>query len=214
LKKTIGSSKHRDILRIEINGPCRHGDTHLTSLVIATLRFSFAENRVNKRHGDFSSTLQSLADSAQTKWRGGANQMERPSELFLIGAVMLLGFALVERFISPSTLGFSISWHGTGYVFPPASISVAQATALYFFATIYSLWMLPFNRTAMLWHFWLTIAGITVFWLSFYRAASTLPDWRAAVWAAFISPAVVLLTQVLFVWNLVQAIFKMPRLHS
>jgi hypothetical protein len=134
--------------------------------------------------------------------------------MFVIGALILLGFALVARFINPSVLGISITWRDTGYVLPPSTISIALATALCFFATIYSLWMLPFNRTAMRWHFWLTSIGIAVFWLSLYRAGSGLPNSRTAVWAVFVTPAVVLLTQVIFVWNLFQAIFKMPRLHS
>jgi len=98
------------------------------------------------------------------------------SEMFVIGALVLLGFALVARFINPSPLGISITWRGTGFVLPPSTISIALATALCFFATIYSLWMLPFSRTAMLWHFWLTSIGIGVFWLAFYRAGSALPN--------------------------------------
>jgi hypothetical protein len=132
-------------------------------------------------------------------------------EMFVIGALVLLGFSLVARFTNPSVLGISITWRGTAYVLPPSAISVALATALCFFATIYSLWMLPFSRTAILWHFWLTAIGIGVFWLALYRAGSALPNSRTAVWAVFVSPAVVLLTQVIFVWNLLQAIFKMPR---
>ena len=140
--------------------------------------------------------------------------MDRPSELFVISAIILLGFALVARFINPSGLGIFITWRSTAYILPPSSISIAMATALCLFAAIYSLWMLPFNRTGILWHFWPTAIGIGVFWLSFYRAGSTLPHSRTAVWAVFMSPAVVLLTQVVFVWNLIQAIFKMPRLHG
>jgi hypothetical protein len=138
----------------------------------------------------------------------------KASEMFVIDALILLGFALVARFINPSGLGISISWRGAGYVLPPSTISIALATVLCFFGTIYSLWMLPFSRTAMLWHFWLTSIGIGAFWLSFYRAGSALPNSRTVVWAVFVSPAVVLLTQMIFVWNLLQAIFKMPRLHS
>ena len=101
---------------------------------------------------------------------------ERPAELFVISAVILLGFALFARFIGPSGLGVSITWRGTGYVFPPGSVCIVLATALCFFATTYSLYMLPFSRTATLWHFWLTSIGIVVFWLSFYRGASAKPD--------------------------------------
>lgn len=138
----------------------------------------------------------------------------KASEMFVIEALILLGFALVARFINPSASGISITLRGAGYVLPPSTISIALATALCFFATIYSLWMLPFSRTATQWHFWLTSIGIGIFWLSFYRAGSALPDSRVAVWAVFVSTAVVLLTQVIFVWNLLQAIFKMPRLPS
>jgi hypothetical protein len=45
--------------------------------------------------------------------------IERPSELFVISTVILLGFALFARFISPSGLGISITWRGAGYVLPP-----------------------------------------------------------------------------------------------
>jgi hypothetical protein len=138
----------------------------------------------------------------------------KASDLFAITAFVLLGFALVARFINPTPLGISIAWRGTGYVIPPEAISIALATALCFCATIYSLWMLPFSRTAMLWHFWLTAIGIAVFWLSFYRTGSTVSDSRTAVWAVFVTPIVVVLTQVIFVWNVLQAIIKMPRPHS
>jgi len=102
----------------------------------------------------------------------------KASEMFVIGALVLLGFALVARSINPSPLGISITWRGTGYVLPPSTISIALATALCFFATIYSLWMLPFSRRAMLWHFWLTSIGIGVFWLAFYRGSPHAGDLR------------------------------------
>jgi hypothetical protein len=106
------------------------------------------------------------------------------------------------------------AWRNTGYVLPPSTICIALATALCFFATIYSLWMLPFNQTATLVHFWLTAFGIGVFWLAFYRAGTTLPNSRTALWVVFAAPAMVLLTQIIFVWNLIQAVFKVPRLRS
>jgi hypothetical protein len=136
--------------------------------------------------------------------------MGRSSELFVIAAVMLLVFSLIARFISPSSLGISIPWRGTGYILPPGSISVGLATLLCFFATIYSFWMLPFNRTATMWHFGLTALGILVFWVAFYFA----PNSRTAMWMVFAAPAAVLLAQSIFVWNLVQALCGMPRLHS
>jgi hypothetical protein len=62
------------------------------------------------------------------------DMMERPSELFVINAVILLGLALFARFISPSGLGISITWRDTGYALPPGSIYTALATAFCFFA--------------------------------------------------------------------------------
>jgi hypothetical protein len=77
----------------------------------------------------------------------------RPSELFVMSAIVLLVFALITLFTSSSVAGLSITWRGTGYVLPPSSLCTGLATALCFFATTYSLWMLPFNRSAALWHF-------------------------------------------------------------
>ena len=62
----------------------------------------------------------------------------KASELFVISALILLGFSLVARFISPSGLGISIAWRGSGYVLPPSSICIALATTSCFFASIYA----------------------------------------------------------------------------
>jgi hypothetical protein len=136
--------------------------------------------------------------------------MGRPSELLTASALILLAFALLARYMHSSIhiAGISIPWRGTICLLRPSSICVAQATAFCFLATIYSLWMLPFNRTASLWHCWLTVIGVAVFWFSFYRAASTQMNSRTAIWAVFITPAVILLIQIVFVWNVVNAIFK------
>jgi hypothetical protein len=117
-------------------------------------------------------------------------KMGRSSELFVIAALMLLVFSLIARFISPSALGISITWRGTGYVLPPGLISIAFATLLL--------------------HFGLTALGILVFLVAFYLAQNS----RAAVRMVFAAPAGVLLVQSIFVWNLLHAVFRAPRLHS
>jgi len=66
-------------------------------------------------------------------------------------------------------LGVSVAWRGTGYVMPPGAISIAIATALCFCATVYSLWMLPFGRKAVFWHFWLTMIVLSS-WFRFQRS--------------------------------------------
>ena len=134
----------------------------------------------------------------------------KATELFVIVALILLVFALLARFISPSGLGVSITWGGAGYVLPPSFVCIVLATMLCFIASIYSLWMLPFNPTATWWHFSLTTIGIGAFWLAFYR----VPNSRTALWVFFAAPAAILLIQVIFVWNLIQAIYRMPQLHS
>jgi hypothetical protein len=153
--------------------------------------------------------LRQSTPSAQTSNLGG--EMKTP-ELFVIVALILLVFALVTRFISPSGLGITITWRATAYGFPPSFVCIALATMLGFFATIYSLWMLPFNSTATWWHFSLTTIGIGVFWVALYQ----VPNSRTAVWAAafFGAPAAILLTQVIFIWNFIQAIFRMQRPHG
>lgn len=134
----------------------------------------------------------------------------KATEMFVMVALTLLVFALTARFMSSSALGVSIAWGGTRYVLPPSFICVVLATMLCFIASIYSLWMLPFNHIATWWHFSLTTIGIGVFWLAFYQ----VPASRTAIWAVFAAPAAILLTQAIFVWNVIQAIIRMPRLHS
>lgn len=136
----------------------------------------------------------------------------RASELFVISALFFLVFALFAR--SPATLGISFRWRGTGYVLSTYTVWLVMATLLCFFGAIYSLWMLPFNQTATFVHFWLTLIGMGAFWLAFYRLGATLADSRPALWIAFAAPAIILLAQLIFVGNLVQAIVKGPHLHS
>ena len=45
----------------------------------------------------------------------------KASELFAMGALILLVFALVTRFIRSSGLGIGIPFHGTGYILPPSN---------------------------------------------------------------------------------------------
>ena len=140
--------------------------------------------------------------------------MKRPPDLFVVSALLLLVFALSARFISPSVSGIMTHWRGTLYVFSPSSICIALATMLCFFATIYSLSMLPFNQTLSLWHFWLTSLGIAVFLSALYLPTANLPGSGTALWTVLVSPVMVLFVQVLFVWNFIQAILRMPQPRS
>ena len=50
-----------------------------------------------------------------------------------------------------------------------------------------------------------------MFSLAFYLATSNLSGSRAALWTVLLSPAVILLVQVLFVWKFIQAILRIPK---
>jgi hypothetical protein len=138
--------------------------------------------------------------------------MERPSELFAISALILVAIGLLARLVFAPGLGVSISWNRTGYVLPPSMVCYAIAAALCFFAVVYSLWMVPFNRTATLVHFWTTTAGTAAFLVAFYRLGSNPSSVRPTVWLVFGVPVAVALAQVIFVWNFVQALARSPKL--
>jgi hypothetical protein len=142
--------------------------------------------------------------------------MMRPAELFAIAATALLIF----RFVGPvftSPVFLDIHFRGTAYAFSPESVYLVMASFLCFYAFAYSLWILPLNRGAGLWHFWLTISAIAVFWVCFY-----LPPWLlegkshsgfgyGAVVGWFVSLLVLLLAQIIFVLNFALAIGKALR---
>ncbi len=149
--------------------------------------------------------------------------MTRIPEMFAIGAIVLLVFALFSRFIGPP-VSISVQWRGTGYLFPPASVGIAFATFLCLFAAVYSIWMVPMSEKWAMWHFWLTSVGIGMFWLSFYRLVPVLSDparatklsglTAAAAWGQIISIAVLLMAQAIFILNFIQAIAKTQRFRS
>jgi len=95
--------------------------------------------------------------------------LSRPAEFFVVAAIGLLVFALLSRFLVPSeVLGVSLGLHRMGYVFSLASVCVFMAAFLCVFAAIYSFWILPMNQKVAMWHFWLTAAGIAIFWFGLY----------------------------------------------
>ena len=144
--------------------------------------------------------------------------MPRASELFAwcAIAVLLCGFGF--RFVLPPNLGMTIHIRDSAYMFPPTSVCVWIAALLCVVASIYSLYMLPLNRTAALWHFWLTSVGVGLFWLSFYRLALMFshsegnPQLRglnaAAAWSQLASAALFVVGQLVFLGNLVRAVAK------
>ena len=170
----------------------------------------------NECNGDVAPTIGTCrVDGAScTLFRVERLQMERPSELFAISALILVATGLPARFVFAPGLGVSVDWNRTGYVLPPSIVCYAMAAVLCFFAVIYSLWMVPFNRTATLVHFWTTTVGTAAFLVAFNRLGSNPSNIRPTIWLVFVVPVLVALAQVVFVWNLVQALAKSPRLPS
>jgi hypothetical protein len=92
-----------------------------------------------------------------------------------------------------------------------ATRGVSDAHDVSFVATIYSLWMLPTNQKAEMWHFWLTAAAIGAFWASFSRMiAAGTPHASATnalvIWGQLAAVAVFLIAQLVFVANVVLAL--------
>lgn len=136
--------------------------------------------------------------------------MKRPAEFFSVLAIAILVLGQVLRFIAPNFY-VAMQWHGRGYAFPPFAASVVITTFLCFVASIYSLWMLPMNQKAEMWHFWLTAAAIGVFWASFsgiLAAGASHASATAAlvIWGQLAAVAVFLIAQLIFVANLVLAL--------
>jgi hypothetical protein len=145
--------------------------------------------------------------------------MPLASELFAWCAIAVLLFGFGVRLVLPRNLSMTIHIRDTAYMFPPTSVCVWIATLLCVVASIYSLSMLPLNRTAALWHFWLTSVGLGLFWLSFYRLALMFSHYSegtsplrglnaAAAWSQLISAALFVVGQLIFLGNLVRAVAK------
>src|SRR5690349_7514306 len=134
--------------------------------------------------------------------------MTRPAELFAIAAATLLFFRWVGPiFGGPAEL--SIQFRGAYYVFPPSFAALVMATFLCAFATVYSLRVLPFNLKASLWHFWLTVVAIAVFWICFslmgvLNSRTSAVGYLAGGW--FAALLVALLAQLIFAVNLMYAV--------
>ena len=143
--------------------------------------------------------------------------MSRSTMLLTIAAMGLLGFAFFCRYVGPSDF-LIFSFRSQGYSFPPESVCVFMATFLCFFAAIYSFYLVPMNQTAALWHFWLTVGGICVFWIGFYWFKALVrgghsPELQGANQAAAVvwvsSFVVISIAQGIFATNLISGIVRL-----
>jgi hypothetical protein len=135
--------------------------------------------------------------------------MKRPAELFAIAALLMLTLRELMRTILAFPMMVSLRLRGNFYAFQPEVLTLFIATALCFYSAMYSVWLLPFSSRAATWHFWVTIVGLVVFWISFYLPIFSEPQDRffiASVTVSFVSGFVLVLAQLIFVGNLAYAV--------
>jgi hypothetical protein len=88
--------------------------------------------------------------------------VSRPSTFFAMATILLLVFGmLASRFIQ--TLGLSVTWHRTGYIFPAETFCNGVALVFCCFTFLYSVWVIPWNNKAAMWHFGLSLSTLAIF---------------------------------------------------
>jgi heme/copper-type cytochrome/quinol oxidase subunit 1 len=92
--------------------------------------------------------------------------MTHPARWFAIAAVVLLILTPAISWVMASAGDVDLTLHDTYYVLPRSLVCLMMAALLALFAGAYS--FLPFRPQVAAWHFWMTGAGVAVYWLSFY----------------------------------------------
>ena len=91
--------------------------------------------------------------------------MQRPALRFAITGVALAVLAVPSRILSARS-GLDLQVHDFYFVLSPDRVFFVMATFSGMFAAAYAAF--PMNLRAASWHFWVTISGITGFWVSFW----------------------------------------------
>lgn len=141
--------------------------------------------------------------------------MRHPAKWFAATAALLVFFAFVSKSWAPL---LDVQIRDTYYVISSGHVFLAMSVLLALFAAIY--YVLPVNPRAAGAHFWLTTAGILLFCVGCYSyAALFMPlagslDFRSMHFAAaegwiYVSIAVMLIAQGVFLVNLISGIVKL-----
>jgi hypothetical protein len=147
--------------------------------------------------------------------------MSRPSELFATCAIALLlaGLAL-PRFTVFYRVFVDVSIHDTYYALFAKTPLFGLAALFGVFAFVYSIWILRISQSAAIWHFWLSIIGVVLFFSEFVVFAVSSPPTSAsslsrlqtaAMFGTFLACVVFLAGQLVFVTNLVLALTRAKR---
>jgi hypothetical protein len=119
---------------------------------------------------------------------------------------------VISRLAASPNQFISISARQTGYIFSVEQVCLFMAALFAIFAAIYSLWLIPMNHVAALWHFWLSAGGTVLFWVGFFafaRAVESGHSMAARVLAAYLFGFMLLLAgQGVFVANLLVSLIR------
>lgn len=88
--------------------------------------------------------------------------MQRVDHLFSIASIVALGFGLIAKYVMPER-GFTITSPQHTYFFSPRTPCYGIAALFALFAFLYSIGYIPFSRTMMQWHFWLSMSAVALF---------------------------------------------------
>jgi heme/copper-type cytochrome/quinol oxidase subunit 1 len=144
--------------------------------------------------------------------------MRHPAKWFTATAALLVFFAFVSKSRAPS---LDVQIHDAYFVFSAGFVFLAMSVLLALFAGVY--YVLPVNPRAAGAHFWLTAAGILLFWVGYYWYAALFTplagsvDFRSMDFTAaerwtrwiYFSIAVMLIAQGIFLVNLISGIVKL-----
>jgi heme/copper-type cytochrome/quinol oxidase subunit 1 len=90
--------------------------------------------------------------------------MKHPARWFAAISAVLFVLAFVSRRGVAGDLDLQV--HDTYFVLSPRTVFLGMAVSVAIFASTY--YVLSERMRAASWHFWVTVLGLAVFWISFY----------------------------------------------
>jgi hypothetical protein len=142
--------------------------------------------------------------------------VEQVKNLCVIASILLLVGGITLPYITANT-GPDVIWGTTSFGFSWQTPLYGIAALFSIFACLYSIPYIPFHKTVAQWHFWLSLG--CVIWCAigavvFYQALKTVRDGTlgaagsALALTFFASIPIFLVTQLLFAFEIVRALFK------
>ena len=143
--------------------------------------------------------------------------MNRIDTLFAIASLLLLAFGLIVTRLK--FLGLSFISGSASYSFAPQFVLYGIAGLFAIFACLNSAGYIPFNKTTIQWHFWLSVVSVALLiagfiWLRFAGLRSTTHTNLGfgdsiMAWSFIASVPIFLFAQTWFAVGLIRAILRM-----